>query len=265
MGKVAKKVEVKTEESASENERPETRDEMVAFLEPRGHEGVERYSKPELRQLVDDILSGNVPKNRSVRMDPMTGISRYPKRDLVEIALNLGVPQQEVSSMTNPRLMLRIRGEVEPIIDAPLNFGKHRDKTFRQVCMIQAYMSWAMKEKLEDAHPSFRKLVTIYKMMHRHYPTPTPEAPPVQKEKEGKKPHVWPREPEEESTIPTAPAGSKPSTKFHKIHSEVEEEDSGEISDSPPAWQEKKTKGSEARSSNPAPWPRPANPQQKRK
>ena len=239
---------------------------MIEFLEARGHERADRYSKPELRQLVEDILTGNVPKDRSTRTDPMTGISRYPKRDLTEIAINMGVPQHEVSSMTNPRLMLRIRGEVEKVFDTPLNFGRHKGKTYREVCQVQSYMEWALRENLESAHPSFRKMVTMYKMLNKHYPTPNPEVPAAKEPKEGKKAAAWPQEPEEESTIPTAPAGSKV-PKYHKIHSEVEElaESDGAISDSPPAWEEKKSKGSTASSSTPTPWPRPANPQQKRK
>ena len=270
MGRVdQKKGQVKKEEdSASEEDQgPYNRDQLIEILRASGHRNPERYTKPELQVLVEDLLHGETTKDKDCRDDPMKGISRYPKRDLVEVALAMGVSPAEVSKMTNPRLTLAIRGVVEAIVDTKLGFGKHKDRTFREVVQIKGYMDWAMKEDLEHAHPRFRQMVTLYKMFYKMYPTPNPEVKEPEKPKQGA---TWPKEPEEESSIPT---GKEPETqkgrnpKMYKIHSEIEaEDDSGEISDSPPAWQEKKSKGGSTASTEvPKPWPRPANPQQKRK
>jgi hypothetical protein len=239
---------------------PKTRDEMLLFLQDHGVKNPGRYSKPELEALVREIL---VPSDtgRGARRDPCLGLSALNKPDLREISELLGIP--DYLKMTNGLLMVNIRHTIESLEDQKVGIGRLKSLTMREAVLNhQGYCLWAATQLGGHPHHRLKELVCLHRMYFRYYPQPKAHAPEPTAKETTPPPESWPQEPEEEvrpaprakamakssASAASGSAGQQPKAapQLYSLvqEGEVEEEDidEGYISDSPPAWEEKKTR-----------------------
>jgi hypothetical protein len=246
----------KAQQEEMQGNIPKSREEIVRYLEEQGVKNPHRYSKPELEALLQEHLNPSHGM-KGIRKDPCMGLSALTKPDLRELSELLGVPNFQ--SMTNGLLMLNIRHTVEEIMEEEVGFGRLKLlKMSDAATKNENYCQWAATQLEGNPHPRLKQLVALNRMYTRFYPrsktessrTSVPEAQPHQQE--------WPAEPEEETRpeirreIPKAKAKAHPSAGSGAAASsrnpeeyQIYHEDDGYISDSPPAWMEKKVKPTE--------------------
>ena len=226
---------------------------MIAFLEDQGIQNPQRYSKPELEALIQEILvpTGSV---RGPRKDPCLGLSSLTKPDLRELASLLGIPNFE--KMTNGILMVNIRHTVEELMDQNVGFGRLKTVSMKNAALGNAeYCAWAATQLSGNPHSRLKQLVALHRMYFRFYPRPREQTKATAAAAE-QQPEVWPQEPEEErkperrtTVAASAASGSgdpQPKRAAHPPQAfKIDSEEEGAISDSPPAWEEKKAKQAE--------------------
>jgi hypothetical protein len=236
---------------------PKSREEIIRYLEEQGVTNPQRYSKPELEALLQEHLN---PSHGlwGIRKDPCMGLSALTKPDLQELAELLGVPNFQ--SMTNGLLMVNIRHTVEEIMNEEVGFGRLKLVNMSDAATKnESYYQWAATQLNANPHQRLKQLIALNRMYTRFYPRPKTESQGTSSSKaQAQTPQPeWPTEPEEETRpeirreIPKAKAKAHPSAgSGAAASSRTPEEyqiydDDGYISDSPPAWMEKKVKPTE--------------------
>jgi len=268
---------VQSEESGdySEKELQDlTKSELVKLLIGIGVDNPGRFSKIECIALLRQAQSEGPCKGHK-QHNVLSGLSRFPKRDLTTICQMLGIS----TSGTNGEQMLRIRLTVEDIYESPIPFGKMKGRPHYQVVedLQSSYRKWCLEEFARagplESSQDFQKLVVLMMLYSKYFPTATPpKADPVKPEH---LPKGWPVEPDAPSFTPgrgikkeevkSEARGSTEGNLLQRILRRQQARpvspdkvpvgtgDSSEelIDDSPPAWQEKKPKA-KAKASTPA-------------
>jgi hypothetical protein len=153
--------------------------------------------------------------------------------------------------LTNGMLMVNIRHTIAMIVDEKVGIGRMKNLTMREVVLNhQSYCEWAATQLGGHPHSRLMQLVGLHRMFFRYYPQ---AKNPVNRQpaEEAKLPQEeWPEEPEAEvKPDPRAKAKAKAKASASsagsgspQVYSMVQEGevDDGYISDSPPAWEEKK-------------------------
>ena len=238
---------------------PKTRDEMILYLLDHGYKNPGRYSKPELEALIQEHLN---PKGhmKGPRKDPCMGLSSLTKPDLRELAELLGV--KDYLSMTNGMLMLNIRHSVEALEDQQVGIGRLKGVTMQEAALQhQAYCEWAQTQMDGHPHQRLKELVALHRMYFRYYPRQK-DVPQTTTSTTGTS--EWPQEPEAEEhaaprrstkvgkesgasashRTPTRQQSASPTRAPPQVY-QLDSEgkiDEGYISDTPPAWEEKKSR-----------------------
>ena len=262
---------VQSEESGDHSERDLqdlTKSELVKLLIGIGVENPGRFSKIECIALLKQASSEGPCKGHK-QHNVLSGLSRYPKRDLTTICQMLGIS----TSGTNGEQMLRIRLTVEDLYESPIPFGKMKGRLHYQVVedLQSSYRKWCLEEYARagplESSLDFQRLVVLIKLYSKHFPTETPpKAVPVKPEQ---LPKGWPVEPDAPSSTPgrgikkeEVKSEARGSTEGSSLLQRVLNRqrpmarpvspdkvpagtgDSSEelLDDSPPAWQEKKPK-----------------------
>ena len=243
-----------------------SKSELVKLLTEIGVENPRRFLKEECIALLKQA-SQEGPGQSQRKHHVLSGLIRFPKRDLTTICQMLGT-----SSGTNGEQMLRIRLTVEDLYEAPIQFGRMKGKAHYQVVedIGSSYRKWCLEEFAragpEQSSLDFQRLVVLIKLYSKHFPTEMP--PKAVQVKPEQLPKGWPVEPDAPSFTPgkgvkkeevkSEARGSTEGSLLQRVLSRQRSmarpvspdkvpagtEGSSEelLDDSPPAWQEKKPK-----------------------
>jgi hypothetical protein len=133
---------------------------------------------PELKARLTLVEKAQDSLNGEWRLkkDPMTGLSTLLKRDLVEIAENLGLfgAERKGKSWKAPtvgELLLGIRQLVKEMPQQHLGYGKHKALTYEQLPL--KYYQWAIQEVADNKDSSgdgLRKTAMYGRLLYGKYP-----------------------------------------------------------------------------------------------
>jgi hypothetical protein len=210
------------------------RAEVVQELEAMGVQVTEKLSMPELNALLQMARKeAGIQKAKSFKTDFMAGLSNLKNATLIKTMVWLGILPK--SKMTKGQMLLEIREKFPDILQEKVSVGKCKGMSIETIIHdYPKYLDWIHSEISSESHPEMRKirichLISIKGGLKDEFGEE--EAPQSKAESSLKKEMK-----EEPKAVPR---------KYKIFTPNPEDEEDGEISDTPPAVPQ--SKGSSSR------------------